>query len=206
MNDPEFHRWQARFSGADGYLFGEEPNTFLREVTTILPQAGGALCVADGEGRNGVWLACRGLDVTSLDFSPVAQAKAAALAARHGVTLRLAQGDVHDWAYPEAAFDLVVEVFAQFSDPEARATKWQAMRRALRPGGVLLVHGYTPRQLGYATGGPKQLDKLYTEDLLREAFGDYTLMRLAIEERELQEGAGHSGMSATIGMVSRKPG
>ena len=206
MNDAEFERWQARYAGAEGFLFGEEPNTFLREVTSILPKSGQALAVADGEGRNGVWLALQGLEVTSLDFSPVAQAKAAALAARHGVKLHLAQGDVHAWSYPEAAFDLVVEVFAQFSDPESRAIKWQNMRRALRPGGVLLIHGYTPRQLGYATGGPKHLQNLYTEDLLRAAFGDYTLLRLAIEERELQEGAGHSGMSATIGMVSRKPG
>ncbi len=206
MEDPEFHRWQARFAGAEGFLFGEEPNTFLREVTALLPHQGRALLVADGEGRNGVWLARQGLDVTSLDFSPVAQAKAAALAARHGVALQLAQGDVHTWPYPVAAFDLVAEVFAQFSDPDARAVKWQAMRQALRPGGVMLIHGYTPRQLGYATGGPKQLDKLYTEDLLRAAFGDYGLLRMAVEERELQEGAGHSGMSATIGMVWRKPG
>jgi SAM-dependent methyltransferase len=161
--------------------------------------------VADGDGRNGVWLARQGLTVTSLDFSPVAQGKAKALAARYGVDVKFEQGDVHTWAYPVQGFDIVAEIFAQFSMPDDRARKWAAMRDALRPGGLMIIQGYTPRQLTYATGGPKLLEQLYTEDLLRAAFGDYALVRLAIEERELHEGDGHSGMSATIGMVWRKP-
>ena len=164
-----------------------------------------ANCAGFGGGRNGVWLARQGLTVTSLDFSPVAQGKAKALAARYGVDVKFEQGDVHTWAYPVQGFDIVAEIFAQVSMPDDRARKWAAMRDALRPGGLMIIQGYTPRQLTYATGGPKLLEQLYTEDLLRAAFGDYALVRLAIEERELHEGDGHSGMSATIGMVWRKP-
>ncbi|TMV76269.1 class I SAM-dependent methyltransferase, partial [Thioclava sp. BHET1] len=129
MSREDLDRWNARFGASDAFVFGEDPNRFLVECAAYLPAAGRVLAVADGEGRNGVWLAGRGLDVLSLDFSPTAQAKARGLAERRGVTLRFEEGDVHDWPYPEAAFDLVVEIFTQFSPPEARARKWAGMQR-----------------------------------------------------------------------------
>ena len=89
--------WEARFANADGYLFGEEPSYFLRDVTRLLPTKGTALAVADGEGRNGVWLARHGLDVTSVDVSPTAQSRAQALADKHDVSITLTLGDAHDW-------------------------------------------------------------------------------------------------------------
>ena len=204
--DPEFLRWQKRYAEAGGWLFGEAPNRYLAACKRFLPAAGGrALSVADGDGRNGVWLAEQGLEVLSLDFSPVAQEGARELARRRGVTLDLVNADVHEWDYPEAAFDLVVEVFAQFSTPAERARKWTKMKEALKPGGRIIVQGYTPKQLDYGTGGPKQLENLYTEELLRSAFGDLQIEEMIAEEVEMQEGAGHHGMSATIGMVARKP-
>jgi ubiquinone/menaquinone biosynthesis C-methylase UbiE len=112
----EYERWQTRFDLAD-YVFGERPNAFLEIQKQLLPQQGSALAVADGEGRNGVWLAERGLDVTSLDFSSIAQAKALALAEKRGVKLDFLLADVHDWSYPDNSFDVVVEIFTQFSDP-----------------------------------------------------------------------------------------
>lgn len=200
---PDLARWNTRYS-AEGYLFGESPNIVLRELASgIAP--GRALCVADGEGRNGVWLAEQGWDVLSLDFSPVAQAKAADLAARRGVKMRIVQGDVHAWDYPEAAFDLVVEVFAQFSAPADRELKWAGMIRAVRPGGQVIVVGYTPRQLLHKTGGPSDLDRLYTPAMLRTGFGALDILRLDERELEMHEGAGHVGLSAVIGMVARKP-
>lgn len=202
MQRPDLDRWNARFDTAD-YVFGEAPNAYLaRQAAGLVP--GAALCVADGEGRNGVWLAEEGWQVLSLDFSPVAQEKAAALAARRGVALRLEQGDVHDWPYPEAGFDLVADIFSQFSAPEDRARKWQGMCRALRPGGHLIVQGYTPAQLRHRTGGPAQVENLYTPDLLREAFAGLEILHLEECEADLHEGAGHSGRSAVIGMVARK--
>jgi len=97
----------------------------------LLPRSGKALAVADGEGRNGIWLAEQGLDVLSIDFSPSAQQKARALAKQRGVTLTITQVDVHTWDYPAATFDVVVEIFTQFSTPAERAQKWAGMRGAL---------------------------------------------------------------------------
>jgi SAM-dependent methyltransferase len=96
----EYARWQARFASAD-YAFGKEPNYFLKSCRALLPRRGRALAVADGEGRNGVWLAEQGLDVVSLDFSPAAQTKARALAAERGLNVAFVEADVHTWDYPQ---------------------------------------------------------------------------------------------------------
>ncbi len=199
----EYARWQARFAGPD-YAFGKAPNYFLQSCRELLPRGGQALAVADGEGRNGVWLAQQGLDVVSLDFSPAAQNKARALAAERGVKVTFVQSDVHVWDYPQASFDVVVEIFAQFSSPAQRAIKWRGMRRALKSGGLLIVQGYTPKQLQYGTGGPKQLENLYTRAMLEQEFGDFRNLKLVEEEREMHEGASHAGMSAVIGLTAFK--
>jgi SAM-dependent methyltransferase len=200
----EFERWQQRFSTPE-YTFGTEPNVFLARCRALLPRTGKVLAVADGEGRNGVWLARQGLDVLSIDFSPAAQAKARTLAAEHKVAVTFLETDVHAWDYPEQAFDVVVEIFTQFSTPAERAPKWAGMRRALKRGGLLIVQGYTPKQLDYGTGGPKQVEQLYTREMLEHAFGDFNDVAIVEEERELHEGPAHSGMSAVIGLTARKP-
>jgi len=200
----EFQRWEARFSTPD-YTFGKEPNEFLAACRPLLPRRGRALAVADGEGRNGVWLAKQGLDVLSIDFSPAGQAKARALAEESNIKVAFEVADVHAWHYPENVFDVVAEIFTQFSTPDERARKWAGMRRTLKPGGLLIVHGYTPKQLAYGTGGPKQIEHLYTRELLERAFGDMADLAITEEERVLQEGSGHSGMSAVIGLTARKP-
>jgi SAM-dependent methyltransferase len=201
---PEYARWETRFAKPE-YEFGKAPNDFLVRCKPLLPASGKALAVADGEGRNGVWLAEQGLDVTSVDFSPSAQKKAAALAAERGVSITLIEGDAHRWDYPAATFDVVAEIFTQFSTPAERPLKWAGMRRALKPGGLLIIEGYAPKQLQYGTGGPKQIEHLYTRALLEDAFGDFDNVRIAEEERVMREGAGHAGMSATINLTARKP-
>jgi SAM-dependent methyltransferase len=202
MTRPDLARWNARFDTAD-YVFGEGPNAFLRtHAATLIP--GRALCVADGEGRNGVWLAEQGWDVVSLDFSDVAQRKAAALAARRGVVLDLVQADVHAWGYPLATFDLVVDIFSQFSAPADRVRKWDLMRGAVKPGGWLILQGYTPDQLRHRTGGPSDPTHLYTEDMLRLAFATLEQVHIQAEETTLNEGSGHSGPSAVIGLVAQR--
>jgi len=193
----EYDRWEARYR-APGYAFGREPNYFLAACRHLLPKSGRALAIADGEGRNGVWLAQQGLDVVSLDFSPAAQAKAATLAREHGVTMTIERGDVHDWNYPEALFDVVCEIFTQFSTPAERARKWAGMKKALKPDGLLILIGYTPKQLQYGTGGPKEIEKLYTRALLEEAFGGFRDVKIAEEELEMHEGASHAGLSAVV--------
>jgi SAM-dependent methyltransferase len=200
----EFERWEGRYAKPD-YEFGKTPNEFLASCKPLLPKSGRALAVADGEARNGVWLAEQGLDVVSIDFSPTAQKKARALAAERKVNVEFIQTDVHAFAYPEAAFDVVVEIFIQFSTPAERMVKWNGMRRALKSGGLLILQGYTPKQLDYGTGGPKELDRLYTRALLEQAFGDFRDLKFTEEEREIHEGVAHGGMSAMIGLTGRKP-
>ena len=201
MTDPELDRWNARFS-TQSYLFGEAPNVWLPALVDGLTP-GRALCVADGEGRNGVWLAEQGWDVLSLDFSGVAQAKAADLAARRGVALHLVQADVHAWDYPEHHFDLVVEVFAQFSNPDDRARKWAAMLQSMKPGAYFALVGYELRQLNHRTGGPADPARLYTESLLRDAFQSLDILRLEFGEIDIHEGEGHDGPSALLRMLAR---
>jgi SAM-dependent methyltransferase len=199
----EYERWEGRFGGTD-YAFGKEPNYFLVSCRPLLPRSGKALTVADGEGRNGVWLAEQGLDVLSIDFSPSAQRKARALARERGVTVSFVQTDVHAFDYTEAAFNVVVEIFTQFSSPAERALKWTGMRKALKPGGLLIIQGYTPKQLQYGTGGPKQIENLYTRVMLEEAFRGFHDLAIVEEELELHEGTSHGGMSAVINLTARK--
>jgi SAM-dependent methyltransferase len=203
-SDPLAH-WNARFS-APGYRFGTAPNEFLASQKHRLEPGQRALAIADGEGRNGVWLARQGLTVTSVDFSPVALAKARTLAGEAGVTLELVEADLAAWDWPKAAFDVVAGIFFQFAGPDARAKIFRNMKAALKPGGLLLIEGYGPKQLEYKTGGPGVLENLYTEELLRDAFGDFEIIELRSYDAEVDEGAGHSGMSALVDLVARKPG
>ena len=196
--------WDKRF-GREDYIFGTVPNAFLAAQASRLKPGQRALCVADGEGRNSVWLARQGLRVTAFDISPVGVDKARKLAAGAGVTVDYQVSDVAQWAWPEAAFEVVAAIFVQFADPELRALMFARMLRALAPGGLLLVQGYTPRQLEYKTGGPPQVAHLYTETLLRAAFGACEILQLREHDDVIDEGSQHSGMSGLIDLVARKP-
>jgi SAM-dependent methyltransferase len=199
----EYERWEGRY-GVPVYIFGKEPNYFLASCKTMLPKSGAALAVADGEGRNGVWLAEQGLKVISLDFSGAAQMKAEALAKERGAEITLVRADVHTWDYPNATFDVVVEIFTQFSPPADRAKKWSGMRMTLKPGGLMIIQGYTPKQLQYGTGGPKEIENLYTRAMLEEAFHGFRDVTITEQEREMHEGTSHAGMSAVINFTARK--
>ena len=199
----ERDRWNARF-GADGYLFGTAPNAFLASQGSLLRPGQRALAVADGEGRNGVWLASLGLEVLSVDFSPVALAKARKLATETGAALQTECVDLSAWTWPAQRFDIVAAIFIQFAPPPLRTILFQGMKDALKPGGLILLEGYRPEQLAYKTGGPPHAENLYTAAMLREAFGDMTILHLAEYDAEISEGSGHSGMSALVDLVARK--
>lgn len=199
----DLDHWQARYASEE-YRFGTAPNAFLAAQAKLLPKSGKALAIADGEGRNGVFLAEHGLDVLSLDFSPNAQGKARKLAAARGVTLRVEQADVIEWAYPADAFDVVAAIFFQFAAPPQRAKIFSGIKRTLKKGGLLLLEGYRPKQLEYKTGGPSQLENLYTRDILEAAFGDFSSLDIREYDAELHEGAGHGGLSALIDAVGVK--
>jgi SAM-dependent methyltransferase len=201
----EYDRWEGRYD-IEGFLFGEEPNYFLKACEHLIPTKGAALAVADGEGRNGVWLAERGLATVSIDFSPTAQVKARTLTSQRGVEMEIIETDVHTWDYPDAGFDLVAEIFTQFSSPEQRTQKWAGMIKALKPGGLMIIQGYTPKQLEYGTGGPGKVENLYTSELLAETFGGFDNLVIEEEELEFYEGQAHGGMSAVIKLTGNKPG
>lgn len=203
MSTPEFDRWQERFS-APGYLFGTAPNQFLKSHAHLLKKGDKALAIADGEGRNGVFMAEQGLDVTSVDFSPLAQEKARKLAAERGVTLKVERVDIINWDWPTEAFDVVAAIFFQFTGPEGRDKIFAGIKKALKPGGLLLLEGYGPKQLEYKTGGPSILENLYTRELLEKAFADFSSIEVREYDAEINEGPGHGGMSALVDLVGRK--
>ncbi|MDA3913789.1 class I SAM-dependent methyltransferase [Oleiagrimonas sp.] len=195
--------WDERYAG-ESFLFGTEPNVFLTRHKERLPTHGTALAVADGEGRNGVWLAEQGLDVLAVDGSEVALAKSRKLAAKRGVAMHYEHADLSAWDFGQQRFDVIAAIFIQFAEPDFRARLFASMVAALKPAGLLLLEGYRPEQLAYGTGGPPQAENMYTEPMLREAFADLTIEHLASYDEELHEGR-HEGMSALIDLVARKP-
>ncbi|MHB1083475.1 MAG: SAM-dependent methyltransferase [Thiobacillus sp.] len=198
------HFWNERYA-TDDYIFGTAPNVFLASQAGLIRPGMHALAIADGEGRNGVWLAEQGVQVHAIDVSPVALEKARKLATARGVSLDFEQADVLDWAWPEAAYDLVAAIFIQFVPPPERDRIIEGIRRTLIPGGVLILQGYTPKQVEFATGGPGNAANMYTADLLRGWFGDWNITHLHEHESLITEGSHHHGMSALIDLVAIKP-
>jgi cyclopropane fatty-acyl-phospholipid synthase-like methyltransferase len=197
--------WNARFAGPE-FHFGRAPNAFVAREAARLSRGQSVLCVADGEGRNGVFLAARGLEVTAFDIAANGVAKARALAAEQGVHIDVREADVRDWDWDARTYDAVVAIFIQFLTPAERPDVFRGMQRAVAPGGLLLLEGYRPEQIGFRTGGPGNPEHLYTRDWLEATFRGWTTLRLDAYDAEISEGTGHAGMSALIDLVARKPG
>jgi SAM-dependent methyltransferase len=202
--------WNARYADAgDEYVFGTEPNRFLARRVALLEEGASAMSIADGEGRNSVWLAGQGLDVMAIEISAVAVDKAKRLAAGRNREVNFVIADVLSPNWPPRglanAFDWVIGIFIQFANPDERKRQFEAMKRVTRPGGRILLHGYTPKQLEYRTGGPSAIENLYTADMLRQSFSDWIIEELTEYDDDLAEGSGHKGRSALIGLIARKP-
>lgn len=197
--------WENRFAATENYVFGEAPNAFLVSQAHRIKPGMRVLAVADGEGRNGVFLAGLGAAVHAAELSPAAIAKARRLAEARKVSLTWEQADVTRWDWPEAAYDVVAAIFVQFITPAERPAFFAHLHRALKPGGVLLLQGYWPEQRGYNTGGPPEVEQLYTEAQLREAFAGMEIAELRVHDSVIEEGAAHSGMSALIDLVAIRP-
>ncbi len=196
--------WNDRFAGPDFY-YGLEPAAFLpAQAWRIAPRAQ-VLSVAEGEGRNAVWLAAQNLCVHALDGSAAARAKARRLAAMRRVSLTTEETDLARYIWPVAGFDAVLGVFIQFAAPALRDAMFRGMKQALRPGGLLLLHGFSVRQRGNSSGGPRQADQLWTLALLRGAFAGWEVLHQADYDATLNEGQGHAGAAALIDFVVRKP-
>ena len=163
-----------------------------------------ALALADGDGRNGVSWPSRGLDVLAIDLSPTALNKSQALAKERGVRLRYERADLETWTWPAGSFDVIAAIFFQFSGPAARAKIFAGIKRALKPGGLLLLEGYRSEQINYKSGGPSQPDRLYSRALLEEAFAGFSSVVIEEHDCMMSEGGRHVGMAALIDLVGRK--
>lgn len=195
--------WNERYSHPD-YVFGTEPNAFLASCADLFQPGQSALCVADGEGRNSVWLATQGLSVTAFDASNFGLEKARRLADQRGVAVDYHLANIEDWNWSRDCFDVVAAIFIQFATPDLRTKIFEGMKRTVRPGGLIVMQGYRPKQIEYGTGGPGRPEQLYTRELLDVAFSDFEIVRLDEHDSELREGPGHAGISALIDLVARK--
>jgi len=196
--------WDRRFAAPE-YIFGTAPNRFLASQYERFRPGMRVLDIACGEGRNAVWLAQQGCEVLAIDISPLGLDKARRLAAERGVRVEYELADVRQWNWQADSFDALVSIFIQFAAPQERARVFEGMQRALRPGGWLMLQGYTPKQLEYKTGGPPQAEHMYSEPMLRAAFAAMEIVQLREHEDVLAEGNKHVGRSGLIDLVARRP-
>lgn len=195
--------WDRRYDDT-GYVFGQDPNQWMAANAGLLSSGMAALLPGDGEGRNGVWLAERGLDVTTIDASPVGVAKAKTLAAERGVEINAQVADLRDWSPGEARFDVAILAFVHV-DPADRQRMHRRVAAALKPGGLLLLEGFAPDHLGFGKGGPSVKEMMFTEAGLREDFEDMLdIEHLAQSQIELPASERHGGRAVVIRLRARR--
>lgn len=196
--------WDQRYS-QPGFLYGTEPNAYLTSQRHLLAGGRNALAVADGEGRNGVWLAQQGLTVEAFDLSPVAVDKARQLAQRAAVTVDFQVGDANSWAWPREAYDCVAAIFIQFFGPRQRQRLFDNIISSLKPSGYLILQGYAPTPAELDAMGPELLDHLYTEQQLRAELAGVQIVDFQAYQAHLAEHPRQVEPAALIGMVVQKP-
>jgi cyclopropane fatty-acyl-phospholipid synthase-like methyltransferase len=194
--------WDERFS-IEEYLFGAEPAQALVKLEHYLIPQGDTLVIADGEGRNSVYLASKGFKVTASDASTVANIKARALAASQNVEVNYQVEDFFDIDWSAQQYDNIVGIFFQFIPPDKIKQVLTALRTAIKKGGTLLIHGYTPQQIELATGGPKDASLMYTKELFEDLFENVEILVNKEYQMHLTEGSGHNGPSALIDFVAQ---
>ena len=184
------------------YVYGKQPNRFLKAQAAIFKSEQTVISIGDGEGRNGVWLAEQGLNVLSIDNSSVGLAKARALSRERNTNISTLQTDLLTWTWPNARFDHVVVVFIHFA-PIERKRMHIAFRRALKPSGHLIYVAFSPTQLAFRTGGLEKLELLVTGAMLKENFAGMKILTLKEGVEDLSEGSLHQGLASTVRMVAR---
>ena len=191
--------WDERYR-ADEYAYGRQPNEFLRAEAHRIPP-GRVLCIAEGEGRNAVYLAGLGHQVTAVDFSAEGLRKTERLAREHDVAVATVQADLAIYEPELDAFTGIVAIFAHLPALVRKHVHgW--VPRALRPGGVFILEAYTPEQLAFGTGGPRDPAMLMTLAGLKEELAPLAIDVGRNVEREINEGAFHGGPSATVQLVA----
>lgn len=192
--------WNERYANSE-YLYGTEPNSFLAENCGLL--SGPVLSLSEGEGRNSVFLASRGLNVLGVDISIVALEKAKKFAQLRGVKIKTMVSDLAIFEPEENHYGSVISISAHL--PSAVRNKlYPRIERALRPNGIIMLESYSENQLLRDTGGPKDADMLMTVDKLRREFPNFEPVLLREVEREVYEGEGHSGMASVVQFIAKK--
>ncbi len=198
-----FEQWDERYGQAE-YFYGTEPNDFLKSQTHCLLPGASVLCLAEGEGRNAVYLAKQGFAVTAVDGSSQGFVKLAQLAAKAGVTVRTVVKDLAHFDMGQREYDAIVSIWCHLPQP-LRAEIHRRVVLALKPGGFFILEAYTPRQLQYKTGGPPDATMMMTRELLKTELAGLEVKLAQELEREIHEGKGHNGKSAVVQFVARKP-
>ncbi len=201
------NQWDERY-GTTRYYYGTEPNDFLRERFGLIRAGGDVLCLAEGEGRNAVFLAEQGFRAVAVDQSAVGLQKARDLAAERGVAIATVAADLAEYHIEPAHWDGIVSIWCHLPAP-LRAAVHRQVVPGLKPGGVFLLEAYTPEQLRYGTGGPKSADLMPTLAELRRELTGLEIVFAAERERVVREGEGHTGPSSVVQVAARrlsKPG
>lgn len=193
--------WDERYSDPEP-VYGVRPNVYLEKQSSRLKAGSKILVPADGYGRNGHWLARQGFDVHTVDLSPVGVERSSRTAREAGLTLKIEQADLSTWNWPVGQFDAVAPIFLHLP-PELRTQIHPAMLRALKPDGILILEAFTPENLEFHAGGPKDVNLLYTAELLRKDFASAEVIELEEIKVHMDEGIKHSGMSAVVHGVFR---
>ncbi len=193
--------WNNRYA-TDAYIYGTEPNEFLRQQANKLPK-GKILCLADGEGRNSVYLAQLGYEVTAVDASEVGLAKAQKLAATKGVSITTEVVDLADYDMGQNQWQGIVSIFCHLPPPLRKQVHGQ-INAALIAGGVFLLEAYTPAQLEHGTGGPPVAAMMMTATELAQELDGLQIDHCEELERDVVEGVGHSGTGAVVQLLGHK--
>lgn len=193
--------WDERYS-QPGFVYGTEPNEFLASVAARIP-IGPVLSLGEGEGRNAAFLASLGHRVLAVDQSEVGLAKARRLAAERGLTIETRAADLANFSIEPESWSGVVSIFCHLPR-HIRVPLYASVVRGLRPGGVLVLEAYTPRQLERDTGGPKDPDMLMTRAAIEEELAGLEFMHVIELDREVREGAYHTGMASVVQVVARR--
>lgn len=195
--------WDERYN-SDDFFYGTEPNDFLKSVIKFLPPAGKVLSLAEGEGRNAVFLAKNGFDVVGVDSSSVGLKKAQQLADKSGVTIKTVCADLADFTIEKSTYDVVNIIFCHLPRP-LRDNVFKAAVAGLKPGGAIVMEVYSTEQLTYNTGGPSDAGWLSTFEELDDYFGELKMVIKQKILRTIYEGERHYGLSSVIQVLAFKP-
>lgn len=194
--------WDERYRSGE-FVYGREPNDFLAAFAGRIP-GGRVLCLAEGQGRNAVYLAGLGYQVTGVDSSAVGLEMARKLAAEKGVEIETINADLESFVIGENCWEGIVSIFCHLPPP-VRKVLHRKVVAGLRPGGIFILEAYTPRQLEFRTGGPTSPDLLMTLDALRSELQGLDFIHAAEVERDVIEGTLHTGKASVVQVAAVKP-